>query len=182
MKILNYFEFFECYQSANWWKCYFTSNCCEHWSLVWNGVAGPSAPCCCDFLECHSFCQLSAFVFVSFNDQNVLLLLTCVIDPVSASNIIEEFGSREEYGPLYICTFERFTYTRSIIALTSSYICDQEPDLVEAYTNFASVYVRSCSKVLYPLIRSPPPLSLRTHAHTFRGGWLRVSQPLFVNY
>ncbi|CDP16761.1 unnamed protein product [Coffea canephora] len=64
----------------------------------------------------------------------------------TASNIIEEFGSREEYGPLYICTFERFTYTRSIIALTSSYICDQEPDLVEAYTNFASAYVRSCSK------------------------------------
>ncbi|KAF7802021.1 transportin MOS14 isoform X2 [Senna tora] len=32
------------------------------------------------------------------------------------------------------------------MALTSSYICDQEPDLVEAYTNFASTFIRSCSK------------------------------------
>ena len=45
-------------------------------------------------------------------------------------------------------TFERFTCSPSVMALTSSYICDQEPDLVEAYTNFASVYVRSCPKVL----------------------------------
>lgn len=34
------------------------------------------------------------------------------------------------------------------MALTSSYICDQEPDLVEAYANFASAYVRSCPEVL----------------------------------
>ncbi|KAL3526241.1 hypothetical protein ACH5RR_010897, partial [Cinchona calisaya] len=64
----------------------------------------------------------------------------------TASIIIEEFGGREEYGPLYISTFERFTYTASIRALTSSYICDQEPELVEAYTNFASAFVRNSSK------------------------------------
>lgn len=45
-------------------------------------------------------------------------------------------------------TFERFTSSTSVMALTSSYICDQEPDLVEAYANFASAYVRSCPKVL----------------------------------
>ncbi|CAI9111638.1 OLC1v1011901C1 [Oldenlandia corymbosa var. corymbosa] len=64
----------------------------------------------------------------------------------TASIIIEEFGSREEYGHLFISTLERFTQASSIKALTSSYICDQEPDLVEAYTNFASSFVRSLSK------------------------------------
>lgn len=37
------------------------------------------------------------------------------------------------------------------MALTSSYICDQEPDLVEAYTNFASTFIHSCNKVLFHL-------------------------------
>ncbi|KAL2532396.1 ARM repeat superfamily protein [Abeliophyllum distichum] len=64
----------------------------------------------------------------------------------TASIVVEEFGSKEEYGSLFISTFERFTCATSVLALTSSYICDQEPDLVEAYTNFASSYVRSCSK------------------------------------
>ncbi|XP_042008128.1 transportin MOS14-like isoform X1 [Salvia splendens] len=64
----------------------------------------------------------------------------------TASVIVEEFGCKEEYGSLFMSTFERFTCSPSVMALTSSYICDQEPDLVEAYTNFASVYVRSCPK------------------------------------
>ncbi|CAA2985061.1 transportin MOS14 isoform X1 [Olea europaea subsp. europaea] len=64
----------------------------------------------------------------------------------TASIVVEEFGSKEEYGSLFISTFERFTCAPSVLAITSSYICDQEPDLVEAYTNFASSYVRSCSK------------------------------------
>ncbi|XP_025658533.1 uncharacterized protein [Arachis hypogaea] len=64
----------------------------------------------------------------------------------TASIVIEEFGHREEYGPLFVTTFERFTHAASVMALTSSYICDQEPDLVEAYTNFASTFIRSCNK------------------------------------
>ncbi|KAJ8633050.1 hypothetical protein MRB53_026386 [Persea americana] len=60
--------------------------------------------------------------------------------------VIEEFGHREEYGPLFISTFERLTSAASITALNSSYICDQEPDLVEAYTNFTSTFVRCCPK------------------------------------
>ncbi|XP_061372363.1 transportin MOS14 isoform X2 [Gastrolobium bilobum] len=64
----------------------------------------------------------------------------------TASIVIEEFGHREEYGPLFVTMFERFTHAASVTALTSSYICDQEPDLVEAYTNFASTFIRSCNK------------------------------------
>ncbi|KAK7336215.1 hypothetical protein VNO77_16749 [Canavalia gladiata] len=64
----------------------------------------------------------------------------------TASIVIEEFGHLEEYGPLFVTTFERFTHAASVMALTSSYICDQEPDLVEAYTNFASTFIRSCNK------------------------------------
>lgn len=63
--------------------------------------------------------------------------------------MIEEFGHNEEYGPLFVTTLERFTHAASVMALNSSYICDQEPDLVEAYTNFASTYVRGTRKVLY---------------------------------
>jgi len=69
----------------------------------------------------------------------------------SASIVIEEFGHLEEYGPLFVTLFERFTRAASVMALTSSYICDQEPDLVEAYTNFASTFVRSCNKVFFIL-------------------------------
>ncbi|KAI4350398.1 hypothetical protein L6164_004856 [Bauhinia variegata] len=64
----------------------------------------------------------------------------------TASIVIEEFGHQEEYGPLFVTTFERFTHSSSVLALTSSYICDQEPDLVEAYANLASTYIRSCNK------------------------------------
>ncbi|KZV42041.1 importin-13 [Dorcoceras hygrometricum] len=64
----------------------------------------------------------------------------------TASVVVEEFGSKEEYGPLFIRTFERFTGSTSIMAFTSSYICDQEPDLVEAYANFASSFLRCCPK------------------------------------
>ncbi|XP_017975076.1 PREDICTED: transportin-3 isoform X3 [Theobroma cacao] len=64
----------------------------------------------------------------------------------TASVVIEEFGHKEEYGPLFMSTFERFTQASSVMALNSSYVCDQEPDLVEAYTNFASTYVRGSRK------------------------------------
>ncbi|XP_052188818.1 transportin MOS14 isoform X3 [Diospyros lotus] len=76
--------------------------------------------------------------FVSFQGHD------CYIR--TASIVLEEFGTKEEYGPLFISTFERFTYAASIMALNSSYICDQEPDLVEAYTNFSSAFVRCCPK------------------------------------
>ncbi|XP_058004668.1 transportin MOS14 isoform X3 [Hevea brasiliensis] len=64
----------------------------------------------------------------------------------SASVVIEEFSNREEYGPLFVKIFERFTQASSVMGLNSSYICDQEPDLVEAYTNLASTFVRSSRK------------------------------------
>ena len=68
---------------------------------------------------------------------------------------MEEFGSIEEYGPLFISTFQRFTYATSIMALNSSYVCDQEPDLVEAYNNFASMFVRHSQKVQYATLSLP---------------------------
>ncbi|XWS30603.1 hypothetical protein CRYUN_Cryun23aG0000200 [Craigia yunnanensis] len=64
----------------------------------------------------------------------------------SASVVIEEFGHKEEYGPLFMGTFERFTQASSVMTLNSSYVCDQEPDLVEAYTNFASTFIRGSHK------------------------------------
>lgn len=76
--------------------------------------------------------------FVSFQSHD------CYIR--TASVLIEEFGSREEYGHLFVSIFERFSKSASIMALTSSYICDQEPDLVEAFANFASIFIRCSPK------------------------------------
>lgn len=76
--------------------------------------------------------------FVSFQSHD------CYIK--TASVLIEEFGSREEYGHLFVSIFERFSKSTSIMALTSSYICDQEPDLVEAFANFASIFIRCSPK------------------------------------
>uniref|UniRef100_A0A7N0U9M2 Exportin-1/Importin-beta-like domain-containing protein n=1 Tax=Kalanchoe fedtschenkoi TaxID=63787 RepID=A0A7N0U9M2_KALFE len=78
--------------------------------------------------------------FMSYQNQECYLR--------TAAIVIEEFGHREELGPLFISTFKRFTDAASIVAIASSYICDQEPDLVEAYTNFTSMFVRCCPKVV----------------------------------
>ncbi|KAG8385034.1 hypothetical protein BUALT_Bualt04G0180900 [Buddleja alternifolia] len=112
----------------------------------------------------------------SFAGQRFGTLLPKVLDSMSANFmsfqshecyirtaavIVEEFGSKEEYGPIFISTFERFTCSTSVMALTSSYICDQEPDLVEAYMNFASSYVRSCPKEVLAASGSLFELSLQ---------------------
>ncbi|CAA7396031.1 unnamed protein product [Spirodela intermedia] len=94
--------------------------------------------------------------FVSFQNHE------CYIR--TATVVIEEFGHREEYGSLYISTFERFTSTASVMALSSSYICDQEPDLVEAYTNFTSSFVRCCPKEVVAASASLLELSLQKAA------------------
>ncbi|KAG8090646.1 hypothetical protein GUJ93_ZPchr0011g26887 [Zizania palustris] len=64
----------------------------------------------------------------------------------TAASVIEEFGHKEEYGALCVRTFETFSSATSISTLNSSYTCDQEPDLVEAYANFTSTFIRCCPK------------------------------------
>ncbi|WVZ51352.1 hypothetical protein U9M48_002505 [Paspalum notatum var. saurae] len=63
-----------------------------------------------------------------------------------AAKVIEEFGHKEDYGALCVRTFEALSSASSISALNSSYTCDQEPDLVEAYTYFTSMFIRCCPK------------------------------------
>ncbi|KAJ3671776.1 hypothetical protein LUZ60_007855 [Juncus effusus] len=64
----------------------------------------------------------------------------------TAATGLKEFGNIQEFGQLYIKTFERFNSANSISSLNSSYICDQEPDLIEAYTNFTSTFITCCPK------------------------------------
>ncbi|CAL9214770.1 unnamed protein product [Arabidopsis halleri] len=78
--------------------------------------------------------------FLSFQSQECYIRTACVI--------AEEFCHKKEYGSLFITTFERFTQASSLMGINSSYICDQEPDLVEAYVNFASALIRGCHKEL----------------------------------
>ncbi|KAK4367317.1 hypothetical protein RND71_011109 [Anisodus tanguticus] len=82
----------------------------------------------------------------------------------TASVLVEEFGSREEYGHLFVSIFERFSKSTSIMALTSSYICDQEPDLVEAFANFASIFVRCSPKEVLVVSGSIVELSFQKAA------------------
>ncbi|KAG9141915.1 hypothetical protein Leryth_009272 [Lithospermum erythrorhizon] len=64
----------------------------------------------------------------------------------TAAVLVEEFGPREDCAPLFVHTFEKFTNSSSIASLNSSYICDQEPDLVDAYASFSSIFVKCCPK------------------------------------
>ncbi|KAF8775876.1 hypothetical protein HU200_004124 [Digitaria exilis] len=64
----------------------------------------------------------------------------------TAGSVIEEFGHKEEYGALCVRTFETLSSASSISTLNSSYTCDQEPDLVEAYMYFTSMFIRCCPK------------------------------------
>ncbi|CAM0873715.1 unnamed protein product [Alopecurus aequalis] len=64
----------------------------------------------------------------------------------TAANVIEEFGHKEEYSVVCVRTFETFSSAASLSNLKSSYTCDQEPDLVEAYANFTSTFIRCCPK------------------------------------
>ncbi|RAL47986.1 hypothetical protein DM860_016187 [Cuscuta australis] len=82
----------------------------------------------------------------------------------AASIIIQEFGSREEYGPLFISTFDRFISATSVLSLSSSYICDEEPDLVEAFTNFSSTFIRCCPKEVLAISGSFIELSFQKAA------------------
>ncbi|KAL0450852.1 UNVERIFIED_CONTAM: hypothetical protein Slati_1641600 [Sesamum latifolium] len=95
-----------------------------------------------------SFQSHECYMKTDISQKRIYLTLSigCFNVIFTSAVIIEEFGIKEEYGPLFMRTFERFSSSTSVMALTSSYICDQEPDVVEAYTNFASAYVRSCSK------------------------------------
>ncbi|KAG0461419.1 hypothetical protein HPP92_021716 [Vanilla planifolia] len=79
---------------------------------------------------------------------NFLLFQTHECYIKTAAVVIEAFGYREEYGSLCISTFQRLNSAESIASLNSSYVCDQEPDLVEAYTNFACAFVRFCPKAV----------------------------------
>ena len=69
---------------------------------------------------------------------------------MTASVVLEEFGHKEELGSLFISTFSAFTEADTISAMNSSYACDQEPDVVEAYISFTSTFLRCCPKVKNP--------------------------------
>lgn len=64
----------------------------------------------------------------------------------TAAVALEEFGHKEELGSLFISTFRAFTEADIISAMNSSYACDQEPDVVEAYMNFTSTFLCCCPK------------------------------------
>ncbi|KAI4375430.1 hypothetical protein MLD38_013296 [Melastoma candidum] len=82
----------------------------------------------------------------------------------TASVVIDEYGQKEEYVPLFITTFERFTRAESVMSLNSSYVCDQEPDLVEAYMNFATTFIRGTRKEVLAMSGSSLEVSFQKAA------------------
>ena len=71
----------------------------------------------------------------------------------SAGVAIEEFGHEKEHGALFVETLLVLTSSESMAAMTTSYSCDQEPDLAEAYFGLLSTFVRSCPHVCSFLIK-----------------------------
>ncbi|ESQ51217.1 hypothetical protein EUTSA_v10017610mg, partial [Eutrema salsugineum] len=80
-------------------------------------------------------------VAVQWSGDHFMLLLPSVLD---FCVIADEFCHKEEYWSLFTTTFERFPQASSLMGINLSYMCDQEPDLVEAYVNFASALIRGC--------------------------------------
>ncbi|TYK28324.1 transportin-3 isoform X2 [Cucumis melo var. makuwa] len=70
---------------------------------------------------------------IQSSGQHFVTLLPKVLDCLSTNFVL--FHGHECY-----------IKTASVSAINSSYICDQEPDLVEAYTNFASIFLRCSHK------------------------------------
>ncbi|VAI05522.1 unnamed protein product [Triticum turgidum subsp. durum] len=82
----------------------------------------------------------------------------------TAANMIEEFGHKEEYSVVCVRTIETFSSAASLSNLNSSYTCDQEPDLIEAYANFTSAFIRCCPKEAIVASRSLLELSFQKAA------------------
>lgn len=64
----------------------------------------------------------------------------------TAAVALEEFGHKEELGSLFIRTFSAFSEAEVVSAMNSSYACDQEPDIVEAFMSFTSTFLCCCPK------------------------------------
>ncbi|KAG0588025.1 hypothetical protein KC19_2G209500 [Ceratodon purpureus] len=62
----------------------------------------------------------------------------------TAGVAIEEFGHEKEHGALFVETLLVLTSSEAMAAMTTSYSCDQEPELAEAYFGLLSTFVRSC--------------------------------------
>jgi hypothetical protein len=83
---------------------------------------------------------------------------------LSAGVAIEEFGHEKEHGALFVETLLVLTSSEAMAAMTTSYSCDQEPELAEAYFGLLSTFVRSCPHVRSFLINLPgPSISLFLH-------------------
>lgn len=61
---------------------------------------------------------------------------------------MEEFGQEKEHGALIVETLLVLTSSEAMAAMTTSYSCDQEPELAEAYFGLLSTFVRSCPHVM----------------------------------
>jgi len=96
--------------------------------------------------KCTYYCN-TLFQYIS------KVYFTLTLSAFSAANMIEEFGHKEEYSVVCVRTIETFSSAASLSNLNSSYACDQEPDLIEAYANFTSAFIRCCPKLLSHLAR-----------------------------
>lgn len=75
------------------------------------------------------------------------ILLWAGFGTFSATVAVEEFGHEQEHGALFVETLRVFTASDAMVAMTTSYSCDQEPELAEAYFSFTSTFVRCCPMV-----------------------------------
>lgn len=95
--------------------------------------------------------EFDRMVYGSAVGYSELIVFMVFCGKPSAATAVEEFGHEVEYGTLFIETLRVFTVSEAMSAMSSSYTCDQEPELAEAYMNFTSMFVRCCPKVHIPM-------------------------------
>ncbi|EFJ12365.1 hypothetical protein SELMODRAFT_446653 [Selaginella moellendorffii] len=81
-----------------------------------------------------------------FSSENFVSFQTHVCFLKLANTLTEEHGHQKEYAPLFVEVAGVFSTADSVAALSSSYACDNEPDVAEAYMNFMSTFLRNCHK------------------------------------
>lgn len=97
-------------------------------------------------------------------------MLTSSLWGSSACVAVEEFGHEKEHGVLFVETLGVFTASDAMASMTTSYSCDQEPDLAEAYFGLLSTFIRCCSKVMSQYL-----LLLDLHLDTKYLSWISLT-------
>lgn len=132
-------------------------------------------------LTCYELRTITAHMWYWCFFTFYLVLVTIIVTSswnacgkTTAGIAVEEFGQEKEHGALIVETLMVLTSSEAMAAMTTSYSCDQEPELAEVYFGLMSTFVHSCPHVmnLHRSLSSSPKIVISTFAlcRTFAAG------------